>query len=225
MVSFYTSPQFVEQELRLTTSFSESTFPSLSAVNRFIEEESAWLDRLTNDVFSANVVTSEYFDYDGSGLFRFPKHDVRSIQKFEYNCSARGITPSWIELEEGHDKNFLLYSDEGEVEFVIGANVSNFLGKPMAGKKKFRISYTYGVSTTPSDVVKLATLLVTKRILTTLNNSQANTGGGSVSVGTIRITEPGNYSINYYKSMNEDIDLLVKNLGGSNKTFRLTRVY
>jgi chaperonin GroEL len=59
----------------------------------------------TGQLFSSTSESSTYYDYDGSGIFRFPKTPLISITKFEYNIYGNTVAPSWIELEEGYGKN------------------------------------------------------------------------------------------------------------------------
>ena len=87
------------------------------------------------------------------------------------------------------------------------------------------MSYTKGYATTPLEIQKLATLLVSKRVISTILNSQANTEGGSIQVGTIRVSDPGSFSVNYIKGMQDNINELYNNIGFNFKTFRGTRVY
>jgi hypothetical protein len=224
MVNMYCTPEMVAAELRLEEDFSFDTFPSDDAVERWIQEESRIIDIRTGQVFSSTVVSSSYLDYDGGDVFRFPHSPLISLTKLEYNKNHISIEPEWLLLEEGFGKNFLLYADNGELEFINGNNALNVV-KPVNGSKRFRASYVYGYSSVPLEIQRLATLLVAKRVIMSLASSQSNTEGGSIQVGTIRVSDPSNFSVNYLKGLNQEISDLFGSIGQGFKVFRLDRVY
>lgn len=223
-MSYYTTLENVQAELRLDTAFDNNTIPSSQDVDRWIQEESKIIEIKSGQVFSSTSESSTYYDYDGSGIFRLPKTPFISITKLEYNVNSKGVSPSWIELEEGFDKNFISYADEGEIEFIGGQNPTHMV-QPLAGSKKFRLTWTYGYKVTPPEIQKLCTLLVAKRTIMSLVNSQSNSEGGNIQIGTISVTDPSNYSVSYLKSMNEEINSLFNNIGQGLNTFRITRNY
>jgi len=220
----YTTASLVEAEIRADTAFSSSTTPTLSSVNSWITEESKIIELRSGQVFGSTAVTSTLYDYDGSGIFRFPKTPIISVTNFEYNVYSPNLTSSWISLEEGVGKNYLLYSDEGEAEFIGGTTATHKVW-PVAGRQRFRLTYTHGYTTTPAEIQKLATLMVAKRVIMSLINNQGNTEGGDIQVGTIRVSDPSNYSISFIKSINNEIDTLFSQIGQGLNTFRMTRTY
>jgi hypothetical protein len=220
----YTTTSLVQAEIRADTAFSSSTIPTSSTVSTWIQEASAEIELRTGDVFTSTSASSTLFDYDGSGIFRLPYSDLVGVTKVEYNTSSLGNTANWITLQEGDTYDYIKYLDEGEIHFVSGINSSNDV-HPNPGKQKLRVSYVYGYSSVPLQIQRLATLLVAKRIIMSLASSQANTEGGEIQIGTIRITDPSGYSVNYIKSMNEEIKDIYDSLGTGMKTFRMTRVY
>jgi len=223
-MSSYTTVAYVEQEIRASTSFSATTNPTLETVNRWIEEESDIIDSRTNNVFSIHVASSILFDYDGSSVFRLPQSPIYEVSSLEYNDAVMGQVSNWILLEEGTDKNYIVYNDEGEIEFVNGVNSSNKI-IPKSGKQRLRVSYKYGESSTPSFIQRLATLATAKRVIMSLLNTQANTQGGNIQVGTISVTDPSNYGVTWFKNIDNEINNIYNNIGYSVKTFRLTRRY
>jgi hypothetical protein len=220
----YTTPTLVEGELRLTSQFSSSTFPSLLTVRQWIEEESKIVELETGQLFSSTVVSSEYLDYDGNGVLRLQNIPILSLTSVQYNIYSTGMVPSWVSLTEGFDKEFISDTELGEIEFIPGVNRTVKM-TPTSGRKKFCVSYIHGFSTPPLEIQKLCTLQVTKRILMSLTSSQANTEGGEIQIGTIRITDPSNYSIGYLKSLNEEIKSLIQSIGQGWQNYRLNRVY
>jgi len=224
MTNTYTTASLVEADIRASTAFSSSTSPTLTQVNNWILEESAIIDARAGTIFGSTLVSSDYYDYDGCGIFRFPESPLITLTSLEYNVNAMGVEASWITLEEGFNKNYLLYEDEAEVEFISGQDSVHKI-TPKAGKKKFRATYSYGYSSTPLEVQRLATLGVSKRVMMSLLNSQANTQGGNIQVGTISVTDPSNYGVGWFKSVNAEIDALYNAIGENLKVFRLTRRY
>mgnify|MGYP007071591408 CR=1 FL=1 len=221
---YYTTPGLVQSELRASTTFSTSTIPTLAQLNTWIDEESRIIESITDEVYTTTIVSNVYVDYDGDSILRFPHTPLISISKVEYNTASAGNTPSWVEFSEGDDKNYLAYLNHGEIEFVNGTQrtVTNI---PLPGKKKFRLSYTYGYSNIPLDIQRLATLMVTKRVIMSLLNSQSSSEGGNIQIGTISITDPTSYGINYLKSLNNEIDELLSKTGRKFSTHRQWRVY
>lgn len=224
MVNEYCTPEMVEAELRLEESFSTSTFPSLSDVERWIKEESKVVEIRTGQVFSSTEVTDVLLDYDGSDVFRFPHSPLISVSSLEYNKNSNSVDPDWVSLEEGYGKNYLLYEDVGEVEFINGNNASNVV-VPRSGRKRLRVSYVYGYDEVPLEIQRVTTLLVAKRVIMSLASSQSNTEGGSIQVGTIRVSDPSNFSINYLKSLSQEVSDLFGSIGQGFKVFRPDRVY
>ncbi len=224
-MNMYTTLENVQAEIRAENAFDNNTLPSSQDVERYIEEASKVIDLRTGMTFGSTVVSSEYFDYNNADeIFRFPKKPIISIQSIEYNQNGSGMEPSWITLESGYDKNYLLYNEEGEVQFIYGVNATNKV-TPQSGYKRLRISYTHGYTVIPSEIQMLCTLLVAKRVIQTLVTSQGNTEGGEVQVGVIRVSDPSNFSISTLKNMNEEIEKLYSDIGQKYKTFTFTRYY
>jgi hypothetical protein len=224
MVNEYCTPGMVAAELRLEEEFGFDTFPSDDDVERWIQEESRIVDIRTGQVFSSTVVSSSLLDYDGGDVFRFPHSPLISLTSLEYNKNHISVEPEWLLLEGGFGKNYLLYEDVGEVEFINGNNALNIV-VPREGKKRFRASYVYGYAVVPLEIQRLTTLLVAKRVIMSLASSQSNTEGGSIQVGTIRVSDPSNFSVNYLKSLNQEVSDLFGSIGQGLKVFRFDRVY
>lgn len=220
----YTTATLVEAEIRAANVFSSSTTPTLSQVNTWIDEASREIDSMTGQVFASTAISSTYVDYDGSGILRLGHAPILSMTELLYNVNSVTAASSMVALEEGYGKNYLLYGDEGELEFINGNNATNKY-VPQKGKKKFVASYSYGYATVPATVQHLATLMVAKRVILSLINSQANTEGGAISVGTIRIEDPSVFSTNYIKTLSSEIDILREQIKAKFKVFRQVRVY
>lgn len=221
--NYYTSPDLISTELNSTTRFTDDTLPDLVTVYNWIDEAMAEINIYTNYIFGSTTSTSVYMDYDGCGILRLPHNNILTLT-LKYNENSQGYAPSWIDLEEGWDKNYLLYQTEGEVEFISGIN-STELVMPIEGKKKFCVVYKYGYQTVPLEIQRLCTLMVSKRVISSLVNKQANSEGGTIRVGTIMISDPTSYSVNYIKDINNEINTLFGRIGQEFKTYRITRCY
>jgi len=208
----------------LRTTLSSSTIPTSTVVSSWISDASSEIDLISDNLYSSTVVSSTYLDYDGEGILRLPHSNLLSIEELKYNYNTTGYSPSWYTLEEGFDKNYLLYSDEGELEFISGVNSTNKV-LPLRGNKKFCVSYTYGSTNYPRYISRLCALMVAKNTILSLINSQANSEGGSIQVGTISISDPTMFSVNYIKSIDNEIKDLQSKIGLDFKTIRYTRNY
>lgn len=224
MVNEYTTAALVQAEIRATNTFSSSTSPTLTQLTTWIQEESNIIELKTGTIFGSNLESSTIMDYDGSGILRTKYSPIILLTKLEYNQYSNGNTPSWITLEEADDKDYVVYKDEGEIVFVSGVNSSNNL-TPIGGMRRFRLTYNYGYSTTPLAIQRLATLLVAKRCILSLLNNQSNSSGGTIQVGTISITDPSNFGVNWFRNVSTEVESLYKEIGEGLYTFRNTRYY
>lgn len=224
MVNSYTTVPYIEAELRLTSSLSSSTIPTSTTVSRWITEASEEVDMLTNNVYSSTTATSVYVDYDGSGILLLPYTAIQSLTlKYNKNDYTAQST-DWVTLEEGTGKNYLLYSDSGEVVFINGNYATNKL-VPCSGAKRFCITTTYGESAVPLSIQHLTTLMVSKRMLLSMINSQANSEGGTIQVGTISISDPSMFSQGYITKLSDEIDRLKADIGVGLIVYRPMRFY
>jgi hypothetical protein len=220
----YTTLALVEAELR-SDPFTSATSPSKSQVETWISEASAQIDVATGELFSTTVVSSQYVDYDGSGILMMPEFPLVSVSEIRYNQNKyNNSTTDWLTLTEGRGQHFLVYEDYGEIEF-IGGNDNATPIFPKEGKQRLCISYTHGRSSTPLEIQRWATLEVAKRVIGTLVSSQSNTEGGEVTVGPITVKDPSSFSIGQVRSMNDEIDRIKMDAGQQFRTYRIDRRY
>jgi hypothetical protein len=209
----YTDATLVQAELRATTSFSGSTVPTLSQVQQWIVEESDLINRMAGTVFGVTRY-QEYYDYNGDDSIILRHSPVVSLQTVEYNTSALGAVPSWVTKLSPTD--FVLDDVRGELILPM----TSF--SPSEGKRRFRITYVAGFNPVPLNIQMLATKMVSLRVLNSLIYSNVNTSndGGTVSVGSITITEPASYGVGSYKQLKTDIAELQSSLLKSNGVYR-----
>jgi len=220
----YTTLALIEAELQ-SSALTATSLPTSDQVTVWIDEIDDIIDITTGQTFSSTVVSSEVFDYDGMGIFRFPEAPLLSVDEVLYNQEDLTATASdFVVLESGQGKNYVEYLDEGEIAFINGNNATNTL-LPKSGSQRLVISYTHGQVTTPLDIQRWATLLGAQRVIQSLLNSQANTEGGEVQVGPIAVKDPSSFGITQIQSMNTEISQIRNMIGQSFRTYRLTRTY
>lgn len=205
----YTTPKLVQEELKATTAFTDSTYPSLQAIEIWINEESAFVNRLANTNFGETQYT-QYYDYDGEETLYLKHTPVMSIDTFEYNTASLGNTASWATKVE--DTDFSVDTDRGEVT-IIDTRFS-----PTSGKKKFRITYTAGYDDIPYEVQKITTKMVAKRVIDSVlaKDTAERQSGKSISVGSISIVKPAQFGVQQYAALKTDImDLQAQILKGT----------
>lgn len=212
----YTDATAIESELQTTTPFSGSTLPTLITINSWIEEESAQINQDAGTHYGSTADTTE-IDYNGEEVLTLKNSPIITIDLFEYNQNKLGSSLGTDYVTKTEDTDFTVYNASGEIAILF----DNF-SSPSQGRKRFKIAYTAGYSTTPTLIKKLATKMVTLRVLNTLitkNVNEAN-DGGSISVGSISIVEPASYGVNSYKQLKEDIEELKKDITKSFGVYR-----
>ena len=142
--------------------------------------------------------------------------------EFAKSAESSGIDASsetWYELEEGRirTKDYIFYPEEGEILF-------HGTQKPISGKQNICLTYIWGQESTPVDIKRLATLITAKRTIQTIVGGSATNEGGSVSVGTISVSDPSEFGNRRLERMGTEIDRLFR-VCGDMKTYRLNRVY
>jgi hypothetical protein len=214
----YTTQALVLADLGVTSStITASSVPSTSDISNWISEAKAEIDSFTGRAWESTSVSNEYYDYDGTGILMLKNTPVISISSLQTEIMGVGATTSsWDTLTEGRTgaDNFELYSDIGVVKFHSSTN-----GKwARTGSKSIRVSYSYGQSSVPLLIQRLATLIVSERYIMSFANASAGQLGGSISVGTIKVSDPTNFSINRLMSIRNEKDRLYT-LVGTTKVF------
>jgi hypothetical protein len=198
MVIQYTDTTKVAEELRAAQPFSGTTIPSLQTVNRWIEQAKAEIDVAAG--IEADITSRvEVFDYEGGEYLYLRFVPVNTVTSLEYNSAALGQTPNWITKTSDVD-----YFIDNELGTVL-INLNTFV--PNIGKRNIRVTYESGSTTIPPGHTELATKIVVDRVLSSLLNNNVNESadGGSISVGSISIVEPGAYGVQNYQRLKSDI--------------------
>lgn len=211
----YTTVDLISAELNGLT-INTSTTPSSSTVEGWIAEADAQIDLVTGRVWSSSVMSSAIFDSNGTHYFKFPEAPIIAVSTVEYDDKGLGAdSESWTSLTEGRTNDFILYVQDGEIQWIT---------VPPKGYKNLRITYTKGYATTPVYIQRLSTIMVTKRIIETAINDSANEGGGSVSVGNISITDPSTFAVSHIRELASEIKEIYGSIGDT-YVFRPSRVY
>lgn len=211
----YTTATKIESELRATTVFSGSTNPTLDSVNEWIAEITDYIDSLSGQSFESTSYT-EYFDHNGSADMYVRRTPIIAITSLSENENNDGEAASYVAKTE--DVDFVTYNETG----ILKVNVNKW--RPSSAKKKgIKVVYTAGEATVPGRVSMLTTKMVTERVLSTLmnDNIESRNAGGSISVGSINIVEPGDYGVGTYKQLKSDIADLKNEITSTN--FRVHR--
>ena len=211
----YTTPALVQAELRATTDFSATTNPTLASVTNWIQEESDVININSGRVFGENSY-SETYDYDGTSVLLTQHAPIMSVTSVLYSTSALGTSTYDLSETKTEDVDYTVYKESGEIEIL-----SNW--SPSSGKKRIKINYTAGNSTTPLNVQSLTTKKVAKRVIDTLLSKDINEkqSGKSISVGSISIVKPADFGVNQYKVLKSEIAQLQEDLLNGTSLYRL----
>lgn len=218
MVNRYTDTDAVSAILNGVT-IDGTTTPSDDQVDTWIAQSSNELDVMTGRVWTSTLSSSVVLDYDGSGYLRLPKSPVVSISSLEYNKQSLGSSSSdWTSLTEGRTNDFIVYTDEGEVQF-FGSNT------PPAGQQRIRVTYTSGYASTPAWVEKLCAQMVARRFISSVVQGDAKEQGGSITVGNITISDPSTFSASFLRQLDMEIADTLGKFINQTHVFRPSRSY
>ena len=215
MVFEYTTAENVKNELRATTNFSSTTYPSADTVDGWIQEESGEVNVVSGRIWGTDSY-SETLDYNGEGTLVLENAPVSSVTSVLYSTGPLGTNTYGLSTTKVEDTDYTVYLEEGEIDIL-----SNWY--PIQGRKRIQINYIAGYSTIPVHIQKLVTKKVTRRVLDTLIQKDVNEkqSGKSVSVGSISIVKPADFGVSQYKQLLSDIDQLEDKLLQSPTAYRI----
>lgn len=219
-MALYTGIDNVSAELG-GVAINSSTSPSATEVTEWIREAGSEIERLTGRVWAETAISStvwEYRDYDGSGKVRLKNAPIISVEKAQFTTDGLGqSSTTWTDLTEGrtNSADFVIYKDEGVLKLH-----NNAVGKfPVTGFESVRVAYTHGYKQIPAYIQHLCTLMVAQRFIMAVANNTAQEGGGSVSVGTISVSDPNNYVHAHLGRVNTEVDRLLEKVVPSTKFY------
>jgi len=216
-MSYYTTPTLVEAELRADAAFSGATIPTLTQVTTWITEESSYIDQISGSVAAATTYT-EFVDYNGSDIILLKYSPIITVSSVSYNTNPIGSSLGAAWVTKVAETDFTLYEGKGKI-LLLPLNFN-----PTVGKKRFKIIYTAGYTTTPYNIQMLATKLTALRVMDTLLSNNVNEGsdGGETAVGPIRIVEPANYGGKSLMQLKDSIKELQNEIAVGTGVYRFT---
>ena len=197
-----------------------SSTPTSTTVNGWIGEAEEEIVLKSGNLYGTTTITDEIQDYDGGGITRTDYAPIASITSVYKEVNGiNAASESWVELTEGRilSTDFYTYKSEGEILYH-GTNL------PTAGYQNIKLTYIAGNDTIPDPVKRLATVMVAQRVIGAVQNNSATTEGGTVSVGTISVSDPTKFGQDHVRLLTGEISYLYDTLGNF-KTFRLNRRY
>jgi len=203
----YTTAEYVQAELKSTSSFSSSTNPTLDTVEQWIKEESRHIDLDATRQYDLTSYT-QTIDYNGSETITLKHTPIVTVSSLLYSTARLGTSDYALSATKTEDTDFTVDTEKGEI--IILFNNWN----PQEGRKRIQVTYTAGFTTIPLYVQKLATKMVAKRVLDSIMQQDLNEkkSGKSISVGSISIVKPSDFGVSSYKALSTDIAELKKDL-------------
>ena len=214
MTYAYTSASLVKAEIRATTDFSASTYPTADQVATWISEESDEINAKSGRVWGQTSY-SETMDYAGEEILTLKNAPVISVTNILYATSPLGTDTYSLSSTLVDGTDYTTYEDMGEIA-LLGS-------KPYIGRKSVQVNYTAGYATLPPRVQKLATKKVARRIIDSLLEKDVNEkqSGKSVSVGSISIVKPADFGVSQYKELKSSIEELEQQILNGTTAYRI----
>ena len=202
----YTNEKLIEQEIG--EQYDANSIPNSETISNWIEEVEAEIDLITGTSFTTNTTTDEYHDYtDNQNYFVVKNRPLLSVTSLAYNENGLGESPSWVTLTEGEANDFLVYEDQSRIRIH-----SNNYSIPY-GHKNIKITYTWGMSSVPKTIQKVATLMVVERILDMKVKEFKNKSPMGMTIGEISIMSNYNDIISQKNTYLKDINRIFGNHG------------
>lgn len=166
-------------ESRLT--FSSTTFPTSTEVTTFISEAESYIDRHTNNSWSAsNTVSNEQHDYTGrldnfgAFIFALRKTPIQDLSSGSGDKLEVYRNSGWVDLLATKTKGDAPYEDDFYVDTEFG-HIYLHTTFPDYGSNQIRVTYRYGNSTVPGDIQEAATKLAAMKVLSALGEEVIKT--------------------------------------------------
>jgi len=212
----YTTAERVQAELQASAAFASTTIPSLTTINTWIADASAYVNQLNNEIPYGVSTFSQTIDYNGEDIIPVKNSPITTFNSLTYYTADLGTSDyatSGTVLTV--DTHFTVKANSGEIIFLSGF-------APKDGLKRFIANYDSGYDPVPATVGMYVTKSVAHRVLNTLLNQNVNdrADGGSISVGSISIVEPASYGVNSYKQLGQDLKDMEQDLITTSGVFR-----
>jgi len=141
-------------------SYDTTSTPTSTMISTWIDEVSAEIDLSTQTSFTVNTTTDEYHDYNSDQNYIILNNSpLIAITTLAYNSQPLGVSATWVSLTSGEANDYLTYLSQARIR-IHSDNYSI-----PSGYKNIKVTYTWGRSTVPKTIQKLATIMVCERIL------------------------------------------------------------
>lgn len=209
----------------LQTTFDGTTTPTSTTIDEWILEASSEIDTITKTTFEAVTVTDEIISYnsdnsaisadkfDVTGAYgqsptadkiKLPYKNMLTLTSVEYNTAGKEQTPVWESKTIGYGGDVILDGD------YIKLLKSTY---PRQQPASIRFSGTYGDTSMPKFIQKLATRMVALEVMNSQINTEVSQGGGSLRVGDIEITESSNFTSAFINDTRTYVEDKLRQLG------------
>jgi len=216
----YTTSEAVAQFLG-APDFSTSTTPTKQDVLQIIDQNDSYIDQRTGLKWETALVSNEVHDLKdidvedratiknlndlfltnvsaqmrGGDLFGAKvyvhRQPLLSITTLQERTSALGATEVWSTLTA--DTDYKVYSNPDNL--TDGSGYFLLLGAKMVfAHRKLRVTYNYGLSTTPAYIKRLSNILTSIQVLRTERRAQGTLHLSEVELGQARYKFGGPYS-------------------------------
>lgn len=197
-MSTYTTVDKVERELNGRVSFDENTIPSLSDVNDIIEEESSWIDEITDNRYSSGTVT-EFYSYrvvDDTIMLDISSSSFENLKVYK-NVASLKDEPVWEELT--------VYKDYLINKLSSSIKIFNTPESYFRKEKLFKVDYQVNHEE-PAWLSGVVARRVAHRIAEQVLSQSLHEGTRSVQVGDMRIVKPRDLGVSLYESLKSSVE-------------------
>ena len=207
MTVTYTTAQKVAAYLQ-RPAFSESTTPTATSVEMFINWSEGEIERKTNQAFQTLTVTNEIHtmrkigrryrsQYYQKPYVKLTKHNIKTMTSGtdKIEVWSGGAWTDWVATKtEGRDKDYWVDQAQGIIYFQKSFPITPY-------PDNVRVTYRWGESAVPTWAEELATMMAAKRVLQfDYDRTISSEGGSGDEVDLPRID-------NTIASLNEEINI------------------
>ncbi len=187
---YFTATEF--REFYCLATYNASSAPSgikTEQIARIGEGVEGEIDRILQQKFDDNdgsnyTVTDEYhntIDMYQKDYFS-DWGPILSVTKFEVNEQGEGVTPTWNDLVEKGTQYYSVDLETGRFR------IEDSIYYPLRGARQVRLTYTYGASSVPKDIKRLAILMTGRElgsanlVANAISGKEMEGSGGSINI-------------------------------------------
>ena len=212
---YFTATEF--REFYCLTAYNASSAPEgikTVQIERIGEGVEGEIDRIIQQKFDDNdgsnyTSTNEY--HNAIDMYQKDYFSdwgpILSVSKFEVNEEAEGLTPTWNDLVEKGTQYYSVDLETGRFR------IEDSIYYPLRGARQVRLTYTYGASSVPKDIKRLAMLMTGREMGSA--NLVANAIAGiemEGSGGSINILDSNMIKNEIERLINSRMRIIAKNL-------------